>query len=293
MPIRPFVAALLIAASPAETVSWFSDPDATNLDSTGAPMDAGFQFQLGAFTGSFVPTASNAAEWSARWVAAETTGYNAATGLYDAQFTLEDNAAPFTVNGKAWIWGFRNTPAGSEWILFRGSAWKWPAANPFNPPLIQWNAKDANEVVLGTIHSSGSPFLMQSAAVIGYEQWAAILLAGETLDGPDEDADRDGIPNLLEFVFATPPLGGGPRPALTTSWFESGGQRYLQLAVPRRRDRLALFSVEVSENLTLWHSGDTFTTVVSDEANAWIVRDLTPQGTLQPRRFLRFKATLP
>ncbi|MCW1925851.1 hypothetical protein OKA05_25050 [Luteolibacter arcticus] len=291
--IRPLVASLLLTAASAETVSWFSDPHGANVDSTGAPLNAAFQFQIGAFTGSFAPTASNAAQWAANWTAAETTSYNASNGLYDGQFTLENNAAPFTVNGKGWIWGFRNTSTGSEWILFRHTLWKWPAANPFNPPLIQWNARDANEVVLGAIHTGGSPFLMQTAAVSSYAQWSAGELAGETLDGPDDDPDHDGVTNLLEFSFGTPPLIAGPPPAMTNSWFESGGQRYLQLAMPRRRDRLALYAVEVSENLSFWQSGATLTAVMSDQPNQWIVRDLTPQGQEHPRRFLRFKATLP
>jgi hypothetical protein len=289
--IRPLLACLLVAASRAETVSWFSDPGAVNLDSTGAPMNAGFQFQLGAFTGTFVPTASNAAGWSAHWVAAATTGYAAATGLYDAQFTLEDNAAPFSVNGKAWIWGFRNTASGSEWILFRAASWKWPVANPFNPPLIQWNARDADEVVLGTIHAAGSPFLMRSAAVKSYSQWVATELEGHALAGADDDPDGDGVTNRFEFVFGTPPLGGGPRLAPLPGWYESGGQRYLQLTVPRRRDRLAHFSVEVSDNLAGWQTGGMAT--VDDEAGAWTVRDLMPQEPSQPRRFLRFRAVLP
>ncbi|MEK7951878.1 hypothetical protein [Luteolibacter soli] len=291
--IRTLLALFLLAAADAETVTWFSDPAAVNLDSAGAPMDGGFQFQLGAFTGSFVPTASNAAQWASKWVAAETTGYNATTGLYDSQFTLEDNAAPFTVNGKAWIWGFRNTAAGSEWILFRGTSWKWPAANPFNPPLIQWNAKDANEVVLGAIHASGSPFLMQSAGVSSYAQWAAGALAGEVLNGPEGDPDHDGVSNLMEFVYGTSPLVAGLPPAVASSWFESGGQQYLQLSVPRLRERLALFTVEVSENLSLWQSGASVTAVVSDQPNLWTVRDLTPRNSLHPKRFIRFSAALP
>jgi hypothetical protein len=284
---------LLAAAAPAETVKWFSDPARVNLDSTGAPMDGAFQFQLGTFRDSFVPTASNAAQWASKWAVAATTGYNATTGVFDALFELESNADPFIVNGKAWIWGFRNTPTGSEWILFRDASWKWPVANPFNPPSIQWNTEAATEVVLGTIHQSGSPFLMQSAAVSSYAQWSATALAGETLNGANDDPDHDGVANLLEFTFGTSPLVAGLTPAPVNSWFESGGQHYLQLTIPRRRDRLALFTVEVSENLSLWQSGASVTAVVSDQSGSWVVRDLTPRNSQHPKRFIRFKAALP
>jgi hypothetical protein len=40
-------------------------------------MDGAFEFQLGAFKDSFVPTASNAAQWASKWAVAATTGYNA------------------------------------------------------------------------------------------------------------------------------------------------------------------------------------------------------------------------
>jgi len=290
--IRPLIALILLAAARAETVNWFSDRGRVNLDSTGAPMDGGFQFQLGAFKDGFEPTASNAAQWTAKWMAGGSGSYISASGAFDAQFELESNAAPFTVNGKAWIWGFRNTATGSEWILFRSSDWKWPAVSPINPP-VQWNVAEATEVVIGAIHQSGSPFLMQSAAVSSYGQWAATALAGQSLNGPDDDPDHDGVANLLEFSFGTSPLLANVPPALASSWFESGGEKYLQLTIPRRRDRLALFTVEVSEDLSLWQSGASFTAMVSDQPNAWVVRDLTPRNSQHPKRFIRFKATLP
>lgn len=294
--IRLLLASLLLSAVHAETVKWFSDPARVNLDSAGTPMDGGFEFQLGAFKDGFEPTASNAAQWSAKWVVADTTDYNATNALFDSQLELTSNAAPFTVNGKAWVWGIRNTPTGSEWILFRNTSWKWPSAGsggPPSPPSIFWNTKDANEVVLGAIHASGSPFLMQSVAISSYAQWSADALAGEALNGPNDDPDHDGVSNLLEFVFGASPLVAGPPLAAMGSWFESGGQQYLQLTIPRRRDRLALFAVEVSENLSLWQSGASFTAVVSDQPNSWVVRDLTPRSSQHPKRFLRFKATLP
>jgi hypothetical protein len=161
------------------------------------------------------------------------------------------------------------------------------------PPSIFWNADDANEVVLGAIHKGGSPFLMQSVAVSSYAQWSATVLAGEVLAGPDDDPDHDGVANVMEFASGTSPLVASTQPAATGSWFESGGQQYLQLAVPRLRNRLAQFTVEVSENLSLWQSGASVTAVVSDQPNTWVVRDLTPRDPQHPKRFIRFKATLP
>lgn len=292
--IRCFIAILIAAwaLASAETISWFSDPNSVNLDSAGQPMDGGFHFQVGAFPAGFEPTVANRLEWSSRWVPAGTAAYNGSTGLYAGEFTLQSNAAPFVVNGKAWVWGIRTTATGSEWILFRHTSWRWPVANPLSPPLIQWNARQANEVVIGSIHASGSPHLMRSAAVAGYAQWVQAELSGEPRNGPEADPDGDGIPNAVEFALGTPPREGGHGPAGSASWFEHEGKFHLQLSVPRRRDRLAVLAVEVSSDLVQWHSGAGYTEVVSD-GEWWVVRDLSPRDDANPRRFIRLKVELP
>lgn len=282
---------LLAIPARAETISWFCDPASANFDAAGTPMDGFFQFQLGAFTTGFMPTSSNAAEWADHWVSASTAVYHDANDLFQGQFTLTGNTAPFVVNGNAWIWGFRNGGSGSDWILFRNPAWRWPAANPLNPPLLQWNARDASVVILGDVESSGTPFLLQTAAVATYDQWRATGLEGNPLDAAEDDADRDGVANFLEFVFGTSPVDAGSVLRPPVSMVEVSGQRYLQMTVPRVPGRLFSGQVEVSGDLADWRSGAPFTTVVEESESAMVIRDLAPAGLIHPKRFIRFKAT--
>lgn len=284
---------LLVVPSRAETITWFCDPVSSNLDAAGRPMDGFFQFQLGAFAAGFEPTATNAAQWAANWTPGSTAAYHEGNRLFQGQFTLSNNAAPFTANGKAWVWGFRSGESGSDWILFRHPAWRWPAANPLNPPLIQWNTKDATQVILGSISSTGSPILMQTAAVSTYEQWRGSELEGHPLAAADDDADQDGVANFLEFVFGTSPLDPGSLAHPPVSMVEVSGQRHLQMTVPRMAGRLFDGVVEVSGDLLDWQGGAPFTTVVSEGADALVVRDATPVGPGHPKRFIRFKANVP
>lgn len=281
---------LLALPARAETITWFCDPASANLDAADSPMDGFFQFQLGAFSAGFVPTASNAAEWADHWVSASTAAYHEANDLFQGQFTLTANTAPFVVNGSAWIWGFRDGGSGSDWILFRSPGWRWPAANPLHPPLIQWNAKDASVVILGSVESSGTPYLLKAGAVLTYDQWLAAEFAGNPPGAAGEDDDQDGVANFLEFVFGTSPRDRTSVRRPTVSLVEVSGQRHLQMTVPRVPGRLFHGAVEVSGDLSDWQSGAAFTTVVEEGESSVVVRDLAPFGPANPRRFIRFKA---
>jgi hypothetical protein len=275
----------------AETIAWFSDAGKANLDGAGVAMDGAFHFELGVFSSGFEPTASNVGQWAAHWVVADSETYNPAPAScrFSGQFVVSTNNAPFTVGAKAWIFGYRNTPTGSETLLFRGSGWTWPAPNPMNPVATEWNAGAANEVVLGSINPGGAPFLMQSVSAQTYAQWQVQYLTGDPLDKPGDDPDHDGSPNLLEFVFGTPPKTAGA-PAATPVALVGG---HLQITIPRRSDHPAFLTVEVSSDLANWDSGASHTQTVSDGPAALVVRDLTPLDTDHPKRFIRLRAALP
>ncbi len=289
------VAWLTAAAAHAEKIAWSNNPHTTNLASSGAPLSGTFNFELGVFKGTFVPTAANTAQWSANWVPAQRVIYDAANGYFDGQFTVVSNLSPFTVNKAAYIWGFQGGVAASEWILFRHSTWLWPVPNPTDPFGLDWNAANATAVV-GTIHASGTPFLMQSAAVTAattpattWQQWRSTELANEPLlNGPNDDPDHDGTSNLLEYVFGSPPTQAGPPPQ--TSIARVNG--YQQITIPRRVDHPATLTVQVSSNLLDWDEGDLFTAVVSNTPAALVVRDLTPLDADHPQRFMRLKTVL-
>lgn len=291
----PLAIALCAAVLPAgaRNVYWYS-VSAANLDSAGAAMSGGFSFELGVFQGDFVPCAANRDQWAANWVPAQRVAYHATDQRFTGGFTVTANPPPFTVGKAAYVWGFIGGTASSEWILFRAPDWTWPQPDPLNPVPLFWNAADATPVA-GTIHAAGTPFLMQSAAVTDaasppttWDQWRAAELAGEPLDGPNDDPDRDGTDNLLEFVFGTPPTRAGPPPQMPVAL--AGG--FLQVTIPRRIDHPALLTVETSPDLTAWAAGPGATVVVADGPAALVVRDLTPLGPGVPRRFMRLRADL-
>ncbi len=256
-------------------------------------MDAGFEFQLGVFTGAFVPTVSNMSEWSSQWHPAQVSGYNTGTKSFGNDFIVSANPSPFTVGKKAYIWGKKSTSTASEWILFSATAWTWPAPDPMNPFPIDWNTAAADLVVVGSIDPSVASFLMKSQAVFSYAQWRSSQLAGEFFSSPNDDPDRDGTPNLLEFVFGTSPTQPTAPTPTTTALVEISGEKYLQISVPRLRNRLAVVSVEVSGNLVNWHSGSAHILEISNTPELLVVRDLTPSGPGQPKRFMRAKAVNP
>ena len=155
-----------------------------------------------------------------------------------------------------------------------------------NPVPTEWNTKDADIVVLGSVNGSGSPYLMKSARGQDFSQWQSEQLAGEPLNAAGDDPDNDGASNLLEFVFGTSPKTAGAPVATPVSL--AGGK--LQISIPRRIDRPASLTVEVSGDLTNWVSGAANTEVVADDVSALVVRDLTPLDSVHPRRFMRLKA---
>lgn len=278
-----------------QTIFWSSaSPNAVNHTSTGIPMDAGFRFELGVFTGNFVPTVGNKTSWADNWNPMQRVAYNVGEKRYYGEFTPDDNIAPFTEGKAVYVWGFRGDAAVGEWILFRANTWTVPNAYaPFN---YQWFAQNATPII-GSINSTGTPFLMKSAAVTNAEpptttwaQWQAVELAGEPQNGPNQDPDKDGVSNLLEFVFGTPPKTAGPPPQTPVTLVEISGQKYMQISIPRRIDHEATLVVEVSSDLTNWSSG---TSLVSDGLTSLVVRDNTAFAPPVSKRFMRLRASVP
>jgi hypothetical protein len=297
----PIGALLSSAWLHAQPIVWAAAPLSTNLTSTGAEMDQAFRFELGVFEDSFVPTEGNKEQWAQYWRPAKRTGYNTLGKDFSAEFVVEHNDPPFTPGKQTYIWGFRGDALAGEWILFKNDLWTWPVPadpNGFPPPLpLLWFAEDEDTTaILGQIHASGTPFLMQSAAVTHaapptttWNQWRQENLTGEALDGPHDDPDHDGTPNLLEFVLGTAPKVANP-PVATPVILESG---HAVITIPRRIDHQVTLTIEVSGDLAIWHSGPAQVEISNEGLAALVARDLTPPGPANPRRFIRLKASLP
>ena len=285
----------------AQQITWESDPGSVVLTGAGMPMSGTFVFELGVFTGSFVPSQTNTSEWSANWVLARRVTCNAPDGYFTDDCIASNHSSPFVTDKEVYVWGFQGGASASEWILFRNNAWTWPAPPQGPPPFpLLWNAKAATAIV-GSIHAGGTPFQMQSATVSDaasppttWLQWQSVELAAEPiLKGPNDDPDHDGTPNLLEYVFGTPPLQAGAPPATPVRLVTVDTQRFLQMSIPRRIDHPATLIVQVSPDLTHWDAGDAFTTVISNLPGEWVVRDRTPLAAAHPQRFMRLKVELP
>ncbi len=271
------------------TINYASSLNRTNLTSSGEVMGCSFKFELGVFKPGFVPTATNTSQWLASWVSARRTCYNATNRWFTASYTVTNNPPPFMVGSAGYVWGFSGCETAGEWILFRCTNWTWPAPNPESPLLLYWTAKGATTVVLGEIQNSGA-FHMKSAAVTGalaptvsWDEWRATELTVSG-NGTQRDLNANGVTDVLEYALHR---GANPNPGAWLEWHDTGAERYLELRIPRRRDRQATFIVEVSDDLVTWKSGSSVTEVVEDTADALVVQDRTPLGKAGNRQFMR------
>ncbi len=279
-----WIAAVLLAATArAERIRWFCDPGSVNLDSSGTAMDAGFEFQLGVFDAGFEPTAGNRHQWLDHWNAAQSASYDAVSGRFTEELEIFDNDPPFTVGRAAWVFGRKESATGDEWILFRSAAWLWPEVVPFSPEPLQWNAADADVVPAGEV--DGGAFLMRSQRIRRYDQWRTTELIGEAEDGPEEDADADGVANVVEFLCGTDPRDPGSRPVAS---LDPGGAS-LRAAFPMDPGSLAVATVEGSGDLVGWDD----TGILVERSGATLVAtDSVTVGSGTPR-FLRLRVEMP
>jgi len=144
--------------------------------------DAGFFFEMGAFTDGFVPTDQNTDEWLDHWVLVNDdegesledarTPFRVVSSIFPdyggftSSIEFENNNAPFSINTQGYIWGFDNrTEAGdSEWILLTNAdEWRFPDSS--NQQLVTqvWSVGTSSEVVVGSV--TGASMTLGSVTV--------------------------------------------------------------------------------------------------------------------------------
>jgi autotransporter-associated beta strand protein len=108
----------------------------------------------------------------------------------------------------------------------------------------------------------------------------------------DEDADGDGLSNLMEFALDTHPALANASPLLS-DFMVIGPDSFLCLTIPKSPLAAHLeFTVEVCDNIATGIWSTTPTVIVSETPSELIVRDAEPVGT-STNRFLRLKVRTP
>ena len=294
-------ALLLPSAAMANRINFYSTPNQPGYGSDGRPLDENTSFELGVFANGFVPSATNTAQWAANWVPAQRATFSRSKNWFTAICQVTNNTAPFTVGAPAYIWGFNGSEEQGQWILYRSTSWTWPVADDTAPSTRFWSAKDANVVVVGSLPAATGGVSVRPVAIANslppatkWNQWKLAHLDGHALGQPTDDADGDGVANLVEFFRGTSPTSAADRPSGPGEQPQvsvADGKSYLEMRVSRRRDRPVTFTPEVSGDLTSWTSGNNHTRVVSDTADALTVRDTVPIGEAGNARFLRIKVS--
>jgi hypothetical protein len=309
--VAAFAAASLCVALPAraqqQPVLWGSPVGVPSETSggAGAPVNASFTFQLGAFfengESGWTPSAANTGEWADHWLSADSAAYNEAFKT----FTGACRAEAAFAGARGYIWGFDSKSRDGEWILVTDPSWVFPSGPaPLAFPL-SWQTSGATSAIVGTIENApGAAFHMKTAAVaespppwVPGEQWLGMHFTPAQLAQPliaawAADPDEDGLSNLLEMAVGAPPgIWSGRQNQPEMEYIGLGGNHYLALRIRRAPNVAAILGAEVSSDMTHWESGAGEVSVVSDGPDELVIRDNTPVEA-DAQRFIRLKVTL-
>ncbi len=158
-----------------------------------------------------------------------------------------------------------------------------PASNPDHNLAVSWTASAA---------IGGSP--TGQALNQSYSQWAYWSFSTNQLNdpvrtGPEGDFDRDGLPNLIEFL-----MGQNPRQAIPLQWTVTpgpGGTQVLRVSLPRLTALTGyLMEVQSSADLQVWQADFTMvsSTPQADGTTLQVWEKTVPAGTAG--HYLRLKA---
>jgi hypothetical protein len=105
---------------------------------------------------------------------------------------------------------------------------------------------------------------------------------------PGDDADGDGVTNLLEYAFDTGPKQAAPSPAVA-DFAQIGDDRYLRLRVPKNPAATNLsYFIEVSGDLLEGSWSSLQTTIEENDATHLTARDHVAVSAAS-RRFIRLR----
>lgn len=293
------VLAGVVSSEAASQITWNSPADRQMLTSDSQPWGSGFHFEMGSFKNGFAPTTTNTAQWASNWVAAQRSGYNITNHNFGEVYNFTNNPIPFTNGAKIYIWGFSGSEALGEWFLATKTNWSWiDGGNNLTKNLSTGSAS----AVLGTINTNtNAPFHIQTTAITNamppatsWGQWAPEELGQIPPPGPSGDLNTNAVTDAWEYALNSPTPNKTPDTANWLQVADENGDKYLEIHIPRRRDHAATFTVEVTSDLVAgpWLSGTNVTEIVSDTPSALVIRDKTPIGQGNDKRFMRVKVTV-
>lgn len=106
---------------------------------------------------------------------------------------------------------------------------------------------------------------------------------------PDDDPDKDGVPNLIEYALNLSPSAATPLHQRIVNDLDSN--QYLRLTITRNPAATdILYSVEASSDLVTWTTTDVL--ILQNTSTTLQVRDTQPM-TSANRRFMRLRVTQP
>jgi hypothetical protein len=150
---------ILSAKAGAQTIQWGSSMFTTFEDSQGVTLDASYNFELGTFDNSFVPTLFNVDDWASNWRVFDTAVYNAALGVFSSTADMTPSGGSASPTGDAsfdfqnlqayiWIYNFNTPGPDTEWHLAAHNDWIFPEALEEccnNQPPVQWEINQTVE----------------------------------------------------------------------------------------------------------------------------------------------------
>ena len=129
--------------------------------------------------------------------------------------------------------------------------------------------------------------------LLPYVQWQTLKFPGGASfaeSGAEDDPDKDGLINLIEYAFGSEPMLPNPSPAVSGTT-TVGGETFHTLTVPKNPDATdSVVSVEAASSLTASDWSANGLVIVTDSATLLTVRDSQPMSA-QSRRFFRARVT--
>lgn len=220
LPATALAGVLLPLDAKAGQVFWELNSFSPNLQSNSQPLTAATRFQLGVFTGGFVPTVSNLPDWSANWRSWEELQYDPGTGAFSREILFDENPAPFAEGARLYCWAYAATSTtGSEYFLATDASWLVPGTDPLAFPVFV-DPETAGQVIFGAAFPDSGT--IQTAAVSSvtapaylFADWQRARFSLEqrknpAVSGTQADPDGDGRGNLMEYLSGSDPLAADP-----------------------------------------------------------------------------------